>query len=116
MLKNFEIIDPSKSTAISHNLDRLFDNVKADVDDGLKEHLLLKLKGNDNKISYTRILQFFDLYKFMVSRENNYLQILNKDDFQNPHMYRPTTDSNTKSMHNMINFLWVKIGNFIEVL
>lgn len=117
ILKNFELLDPSKSKSITHDFERLFDNLKADLEDGLKEQLLIKLKDKDNsKISHTRILQLYDLYKFMTSRENNYLQILNKDDFKPSHGYRPTSNSNMKSMHNMINFLWVKIGTKSDVI
>jgi len=79
-----------------------------EIDSTLKDQMISKLKGTDSStISYPRILQFYDLYKFMLSRETNY----NVDD-QIAQSYRPTMNTNFKSMANLINFLWIKIGKF----
>ena len=49
-------------------------------------------------------MQFFDLYKFIISRE-----ISNHPSERLQISYKPVSSMNVKTMHSMINFLWVKI-------
>ena len=93
VLKNFEILDTSHSKQISYDFYKLLEGTKKPLDNSLKDQLIIKLKGSDSgAITYNRILQLFDLYKFMVSRENNYYA-----DKKLGHGYRPISDSHVKS-------------------
>ena len=101
-------MDVTGAKYITNNFEKLLDNTKLTKDnefvDTQSVNLIIgKLKVNE-RIEYNRILQFFDLYKFMISRENEntYPDKLGLS-------YRPVTDMNIKSIQNMINFLWVKI-------
>lgn len=104
IFRNFELLDASNKRELIKDYDKLLDGNKVGLNENTIELILSKLK-QDARVDYNRIMQFYDLYKFMISRENNSYSPSERLGLS----YRPVTDMNIKSIHNMINFLWVKI-------
>ena len=105
-------MDKNKKRFITENFEKLVEGTAFKLDKNLADLLISKLKGTESScITYTSILQFYDLYKFIASRETNYIDVNSKT----IHSYRPTMSTNFKSIQNLINFLWIKIGKDLNL-
>ncbi|CAI2387718.1 unnamed protein product [Moneuplotes crassus] len=99
LIKNFEHLDLSKKRLITHNFDSLLKNTPTPLPQSLKDQLLLKLKGLDSSsITYSRLLQFYDLSRF-ISLTTQPLSPT----------YTPTSKPTYNSPASLTTFLWSKI-------
>lgn len=99
IVKNFELLDTKSTKELTTDFHRLFKNSKVEISDTLKDLVVSKLKEDDrNVITYTKLLRIYDIFNFIVNREANAIG-----------SYKTKTDPNSKSIPNMLRFLWVKI-------